>query len=143
MRTRFSTTLLAPRAELFRYLADPRNRPKWQSSILSLTMTSEGEPHVGMTWREHARGFGQFEMEITECEEGRVWAERGRSERGEIEVRLTFQDGAEAGTTELELDLTLRLAGVWSALAWLAPPVMRPLMRQDLRRAAALAAAPP
>ena len=37
----------------YAYLADPRNRPEWQSSLSSVEMLDEGEPRVGMRWRDH------------------------------------------------------------------------------------------
>jgi uncharacterized protein YndB with AHSA1/START domain len=141
MKTHLSILLPAPRRVLFAFLADPRNRPRWQSSIVSLEMTSDGAPRVGTTWTEHARGFGRFEMEITECVEGTRWAERGRSRTGAIELALTLDDGAEPGTTRVDLALVLRLSGPLQVLSWLAPPVLRPLMKSDLRRAARLASA--
>ena len=36
----------------FAYLADPRNRPEWQSSLKSVEMLDDGEPRVGMRWRD-------------------------------------------------------------------------------------------
>lgn len=141
MRTGFSITLPAPREALFLILSDPRQRLRWQSSLVSLEMTSEGEPRAGTTWREEARGFGAFEMEITECVAGRSWAERGRSRRGEIDLRLVFADGRAPDTTQLDLAVELRLAPPWSLVARFAPPILRPLMKRDLQRAAQLARA--
>ena len=37
----------------FAYLADPRNRPEWQSSLRRVELLDEGEPRVGMRWRDH------------------------------------------------------------------------------------------
>ena len=36
----------------FAYLADPRNRPEWQSSLRAVELLDEGEPRVGMRWRD-------------------------------------------------------------------------------------------
>ena len=36
----------------FRYLADPRNRPEWQSSLLSVDVPPDEEPHLGQAWSE-------------------------------------------------------------------------------------------
>ena len=109
MKTGFSIALPAPRDALFRFLADPRNRLRWQSSLASLEMISGGEPRPGMMWREQARGFGAFEMEIAECVAGRSWAERGRSRRTEIDLRLVFADGDVPHTTRIDLTIELRL----------------------------------
>ena len=40
----------APRPDVFDFLADPRNRPRWQASLDRVEMIDEGEPHVGMRW---------------------------------------------------------------------------------------------
>ena len=50
----------------FDYLGDPRNRPEWQSSLLSVTLVDrDDEPHLGMTWRETTMVGVRPRMEIT------------------------------------------------------------------------------
>jgi uncharacterized protein YndB with AHSA1/START domain len=50
----FSVTLDLPHppSALFRFLADPHNRPLWQSTLRTVTDVDEGEPHRGMQWRD-------------------------------------------------------------------------------------------
>lgn len=132
----FSLQLDAPREALFAFLADPEQRKLWQSSIVSLTLLDEGLPRRGMRWRGQARGFGRFEMEISEYEENVLWAERGRSPRASMELSLRFAPGARAGTTSLGVALTLELHGMLRAARPFAPLALRPLMSSDLRRAA-------
>ena len=38
-----------PPETVFRYLVDPRNRPEWQASLLSVTLRDRGEPTVPTT----------------------------------------------------------------------------------------------
>ena len=52
----------------FAYLADPRNRPEWQSSLRRVELLDEGEPRVGMRWRDHTAVRMAPEMVITELE---------------------------------------------------------------------------
>ena len=62
----------------FAYLADPRNRPEWQSSLRAVELLDEGEPHVGMCWRDLTSARIEPEMVITELEPDVQWAETGR-----------------------------------------------------------------
>lgn len=141
--SRFSLVLPAPVPALFAYLADPRHRPDWQSSILELRLISEGSPREGMRWTERARGFGRFDMQITEYQLEKRWAERGASSRGEIDLALDFAAGPTPDATELTVTLDLRLRGIFALTQPVAPLLLRPLMSADLRRAAGLAAACP
>ncbi len=62
----------------FDYLADPRNRPEWQSSLARVELLDDGAPRVGMRWRDHTKARIVPEMEITVLDRPRVWAESGR-----------------------------------------------------------------
>ncbi len=79
MRLEFDHLMRQPVDRVFAYLADPRNRPKWQRTIREFEMISEGEPRLGMQWRERAVGAPPFEMEIVAFERDRLWSERGVS----------------------------------------------------------------
>ncbi len=76
---------------MFRYLADPRNRPEWQSSLLSVTLLDRGEPRVGMSWRDNTMVGMRPTMEITELQPFRLWAEEGgwRGVRATLTLRFT------------------------------------------------------
>lgn len=135
---KFVIALDAPLVPLFEFLADPRNRQNWQSSIVRLDMESEGEPRVGMKWREHARGLGHFQMEITECVSGVTWAERGTSSRGTIDLQLKFDATPDPSRTQITLVLDMNLRGLFALVNPVAPSLIWPLMKADLRRAAQL-----
>ena len=133
METRVEATLQQPVDRVFAYLADPRNRPDWQSSIRWLEMIDDGEPRIGMRWRERATGFGTFDMEIVAFERDRTWAESGSSRLATIRVELSFDDLGAA--TRVGLHARVDLRGPLSLLAPVQPLLLRPLMRADLRRA--------
>ena len=78
-----------PVEEAFAYLADPRNRPEWQSSLRSVEMLDDGEPRVGMRWRDHTVVGLVPQMEITTLEPGELWVEKGHW-RGVIQAILTL-----------------------------------------------------
>jgi uncharacterized protein YndB with AHSA1/START domain len=77
--TDFTVTLELPHppATLFRFLAEPRNRPRWQSSLRAVTAVDQGEPHRGMQWRDVTRLGIKPWMEITELTPYRVLCETG------------------------------------------------------------------
>jgi uncharacterized protein YndB with AHSA1/START domain len=66
-----------PPAVLFRYLADPRNRPEWQSSLRSVTDVDPGEPHAGMQWRDVTKVGIKPHMQLTELIPYRTLSEIG------------------------------------------------------------------
>ena len=75
----FAVTLELPHPPpaLFRFLADPRNRPLWQASLRTVTDVDEGEPHRGMQWRDVTKVGIKPWMEITELTPYRVLSETG------------------------------------------------------------------
>ena len=79
-----------PPREFFAYLADPRNRPEWQASLLSVTMRDRGEPRVGLRWRETTVVGVRPRLEITVLEPYRRWAERGTWHGVEADLELRF-----------------------------------------------------
>jgi uncharacterized protein YndB with AHSA1/START domain len=77
--TDFSIALELPHppATLFRFLAEPRNRPQWQASLRSVTDVDDGEPRVGMQWRDVTKVGLKPRMEITELTPYRLISETG------------------------------------------------------------------
>ena len=77
--TDFTVTVELPHppATLFRFLAEPRNRPLWQSSLRSVADIDDGEPEKGMQWRDITKVGIKPWMEITELTPYRVISETG------------------------------------------------------------------
>jgi uncharacterized protein YndB with AHSA1/START domain len=75
----FTVTLDLPHTPevLFRYLADPANRPEWQSSLRAVTDIDPGEPHAGMQWRDVTKVGIKPHMQLTELTPFRTIAELG------------------------------------------------------------------
>ena len=77
----------------FDYLGDPRNRPEWQSSLLSVTLGDRDEaPHLGQKWRETTMVGVRPRMEITRFERPTVWTEVGRWQGVEATLELAFEE---------------------------------------------------
>ena len=75
----FSISVDLPHAPptLFRFLADPHNRPLWQASLRSVTDVDAGEPRAGMQWRDVTRFGVRPWMELTDLVPFRVIGEAG------------------------------------------------------------------
>ncbi len=125
--------MLHPPETVFRYLADPRNRPEWQSSLMSVTLEDRtAEPHVGLTWRDNTMAGVRPTLRITELTPFRLWTEEG-SWRGVTAVlRLHFT----AITSGTRVDATGSLAGdgIWSLPVRAAGRLAGPAIRHDLAR---------
>ena len=75
MNTHAATVLFSqPPDVVFPYLADPRRRPEWQSSLKAIEMRDLGEPRAGMRWRDLTVPGFRPEMEITQLVPYRVWS---------------------------------------------------------------------
>jgi uncharacterized protein YndB with AHSA1/START domain len=137
MHVEFDQRLRLPVDRAFSYIADPRHRPQWQSSLTSVQMRSEGPPHVGMRWREQPAPLVEFEMEIVELEPHDRWTERGRAWLGTVQVAVHFRPDGEDTRLRVEIDMDLR----WFAkpLEWAARWALPAAMRADLRRVEELA----
>ena len=81
-----------PAAVAFRYLCDPRNRPEWQSSLRSVEVPPDEEPHLGQSWRETTSVGVRPQMETTELTPYRVWTERGTWRGVSAVLSLHFTD---------------------------------------------------
>jgi uncharacterized protein YndB with AHSA1/START domain len=90
--TDFTVTLELshPPPVVFRFLAEPRNRPLWQASLRSVADVDDGEPRVGMRWRDVTKVGIKPRMEITELTPYRLLVETGawRGVEGELTMRF-------------------------------------------------------
>ncbi|MFC4784418.1 SRPBCC family protein [Nocardioides sp. MAHUQ-72] len=117
----------------FDYLADPANRPAWQSSLAGVEGVT-GEPRVGQRWVDVTRPGLRPAMETTELDRPRRWSERGtwRGFRAVLDLAFT----PTASGCDVRFDFAVEGAGplrpVGTALTRLAVPAVR----ADLRRAA-------
>lgn len=136
MRAQFQQVVDKSIESVFPFLADPRNRPRWQSSLRTVEMLSEGEPRVGMAWRERPGGLIRFDMRISALEPQALWAEHleGAGISGEIALRFTRENDATRVTVDISLQLPSPLR--------IAAPLIRSLLvravRHDLARVARL-----
>jgi uncharacterized protein YndB with AHSA1/START domain len=135
MASRRTTTLryAVPVHAAFRYLADPRNRPEWQSSLRSVELIDQGEPRVGFRWRDHTAVGMVPDMVITELEPDVSWAESGRWRA--IEADLTLRFAPHSGGCSIDVEFAVRGNGYLRPVGWAASAAGLFAVRSDLRRA--------
>lgn len=124
-----------PPEMVFRYLVDPRNRPEWQSSLLSVTVFDRGEPHVGMEWRDNTvTGVIRPRMRITELVPFKVFAEVGSFGGVTADLRLHFT--AIPGGCRIRATGELSGSGRLSSFAARTATRLTPMaLKSDLKRA--------
>ena len=123
-----------PRDLVFDYLADPRNRPEWQASLLSVTLRDRSaEPRVGLRWRDNTLAGLRPRMELTRLEPPRVWTETGRWNGIHAELTMLF-DTTTTGC-RVRARGTLSGSGPWAVPVAVAGRLAGPAVAHDLRRA--------
>ncbi|GAA4819792.1 SRPBCC family protein [Nocardioides caeni] len=128
--------LPVPPAAAFAYLADPRNRPAWQSSLRAVAevVVPDGDPTaVGVTWTDVTAVPGvRPRLRTVVSEPGRRWAEVGELAGFSATLDLAF--GPEPRGTRVVATFTVAGWGVGALLGRLAVVAVR----SDLRRAGEL-----
>lgn len=120
-------------AVAFRYLCDPRRRPEWQSSLRSVTVPADEEPHLGQAWRETTAVGVRPHMETTELVPFRVWTERGRWRGVTATLTLHFTDVV--GGCRVRADGEVTGTGAWALPAGAAGLLASTAIAADLRKA--------
>jgi Polyketide cyclase / dehydrase and lipid transport len=113
-----------PSEVAFDYLADPRNRADWQSSLARVEDV-DGVPRVGQTWTDVTRPGLRPRMETTVLDRPHRWAERGTWRGITATLTLDFADTP----TGCDVTASFEIARLLRA------PALR-AVRSDLRHAA-------
>lgn len=134
--TPFSATVWMPHPveTVFGYLADPRNRPEWQSSLRSVALADPAGPRVGSTWRETTVVGVRPQLEIVELVPYRRWAERGRWYGVSATLALSFTPTSDGCEVQAAGEVTG--TGAWALAAGLAGRLAGRAIAGDLDRAA-------
>ena len=123
----------APSERVCAVLADPENRPRWQSSLRRVELITNGEPRLGTRWREQPIGLGWVELEIVRFDQDREWSERAELAFGTFTLTLRFTP--EGAATRVHVDAELALRGAARLLGLGARLVLPRAFASDLRRA--------
>src|SRR3954452_10647392 len=111
MHLSITETLDAPIEAVFDVVSDPRRRLEWQSSLRSVQMRSDGPPRVGYAWYEHTAGGVRFDLEITEFDRTKRWAERGSGRLADARLDVRFERAASGARTTIVLDVAVDFKG--------------------------------
>ncbi|MEZ5093944.1 hypothetical protein [Nocardioides sp.] len=98
-------------APLFAYLADPRHRPEWQSSLRRVELLSTKVTGVGTRWRDHTWAGMAPEMRVITHEPQQAWAEEGSWRGLRAFLLMVFVD--QGDETDLEISVRMRGTGIW------------------------------
>ena len=127
-----------PAEAAYDYLADPRNRPAWQSSLRRIERLSGTEVRVGQRWVDVTVPGLRPAMETTEARRPHRWAERGTWRGFAAELTLDLSPSHVGCPVAFRFRLTA--GGLLAPAARLLTAAAVPAVRGDLRRAARLAA---
>jgi hypothetical protein len=120
-----------PAESAFDYLADPRRRPEWQSSLRRVEGV-DGQPRVGQTWTDVTKPGLRAAMVTTVLERPRLWAETGTWRAVRADLTLRF---APVGDDSCDVHFRFRIRAL-GPVGLAASALCVPAVRGDLRRAA-------
>jgi uncharacterized protein YndB with AHSA1/START domain len=134
----FTLTLELPHApeRLFRYLADPHNRPQWQSSLKAVADVDAGEPHAGMHWRDITKVGIKPHLQLTELVPFRTLSELGTWHG--VDGLLTLRFVKSGDGTRLTAEGRVIGRGPFAVAAAVAGRLAPATIRADLERASRL-----
>jgi hypothetical protein len=137
-RRRVVSFAVAPEVA-FDYLADPANRPEWQSSLRSVDLLTDGPPRVGTTWVDRTWPGLNPRMETLVQDRPVRWSEVGHWHGLEAELVLAFSPRA-VGGTDVVAEMTFRGGPAWRPVAFVLGRISAAPVAADLRRAARILA---
>lgn len=121
-----------PAAEVFAFVADATNNPRWQDGMRSCVWTSEQPIGVGSTYDQAASFLGRkirSRFEVIEYESGIVIA----AKTIEGSFPITFRRSVEV-VDEASSRVTAVITGDASGFFKIAEPMMRPMVRRSIDR---------
>jgi uncharacterized protein YndB with AHSA1/START domain len=128
IRIETSTQIDRPRDEVFDFLTDIDNLPKWQTGVIQSKRQSEGPVRVGFQFEEAAK-VGPWKLHtvctVTELKPNQRFAFVAKSS-GPLDYEGYFDLQPVAGGTRLTLSGGARLKRLWRLL--------QPVLAGDLRK---------
>jgi uncharacterized protein YndB with AHSA1/START domain len=119
--------------EVFAYVSDPLNFPRWNSAVKAVRKTSVGEDGVASTYsmeRELPTGRAINELEVVASEPPRTFAIRTTA--GPTPFLYRYQFSAENGETVVNLDAQVELEGAAAFLPQLARRLVKKGVNDNL-----------
>ncbi|MGV9827222.1 MULTISPECIES: SRPBCC family protein [unclassified Gordonia (in: high G+C Gram-positive bacteria)] len=129
----------APRDEVFDYLVDPANRPRWQSSLKGITKLvplGERPGDVGTSWVDITVVPGvKPAMEVVKNERPHRWVETGQWAFVDAALVLRVEPAAD-GSTSVNARAVITVPFVLATTLLFLKIIAPPALRADLRGAA-------
>jgi uncharacterized protein YndB with AHSA1/START domain len=124
-----SVRIRRPLEEVFSYVADPLNFPRWNSAVEAVRKTSAAENGVASTYsmeRELPTGRAVNELEVVASQRPREFAIRTTA--GPTPFLYRYRFSGERGETVVRLDAEVEVQGT----AALLPPIARRLVKNGV-----------
>jgi uncharacterized protein YndB with AHSA1/START domain len=124
-----SVRIRRPIEEVFSYVADPLNFPRWNSAVEAVRKTPAAENGVASTYsmeRELPTGRAVNELEVVASQRPREFAIRTTA--GPTPFLYRYRFSAEEAETVVSLDAEVELPGAASLL----PPIARRLVKNGV-----------
>jgi carbon monoxide dehydrogenase subunit G len=119
------TRIACPIQDVFDYVSDPRNEPKWLPGATAVEMTSEGPVGLGSTFVGHYSRAGRVELTLVEFERPRKVTFRAHSKI------VDFDDAVELSENDTGTRLEARMLATPRGLMRLFGPVMARTLRRQ------------
>jgi carbon monoxide dehydrogenase subunit G len=130
----FSNTIVIERSphEVFEFVSDLENVPKWNYAIVETRRTSEGPVGVGSTYRQvrSVPARSEESLQVTEFEPDRRFSVRGGL--GPFEATLTYELEDVGGMTRLTNSADLESRGLMKLTAPIASGRIREAVAANL-----------
>lgn len=135
MKVELEHVVAHPVERVFAFMADVRNRPRWQENTHDVVVLTDGAPGLGMRWRETAKGIGTYEAEVVAFEPDALWTEAATLDAGKGRITVTFAPAGEGGgATRLGVSVEIGLRGTRKLMEPALGPMIRRQMPSDLGR---------
>jgi uncharacterized protein YndB with AHSA1/START domain len=122
-------TINRPIGEVFEFVADPKNFPRWNYYVLEISKLSNSPIGVGAAYHQ-VRKTDQQDFRITEFERNRRMAlKTSPHSTPQLEMRLTVQE--QAGATQVR-DVWKLETGLPAPLEWLGTGRVRSAVAENL-----------
>jgi carbon monoxide dehydrogenase subunit G len=118
-----------PVEEVFDFVADLDNEPRFNPDASNIRKTSDGPIGLGTTYEEDVKPLGHFLVRIHEYDRPRLLGFDARNPRADITVRFRFTPSGDAAT-DVAVEMEMRTKGALRALE----PVLRPLVERMYER---------
>jgi len=119
-----SETINRPIWEVWAFLIDFRNAPKWMTGVEEFALSHGSEIKAGARYSFKSRGFTR-EGEVTFYEPGRKIALT--SHQGRVTATYTYILREKGASTEVQMEAACKASGLW----FLAHPLMAYRMRKS------------